>query len=114
MVGKLTEAQRRVMFRCLVAICEGPFLDEEEFGTRMGLDRPALALLIRDWPAVDDSDDRSDAALLINNSMNEIVNGLDLTPSDWTRWFGGQSRDSVETVYRAWAGLRGWDRTGIR
>jgi hypothetical protein len=56
-------------------------------------------------PELDDSSEDPDAALAINNCLNEVRNGVDISPQEWSVWFDCP-REDVDTVFRKWAGMR--------
>jgi len=114
-IESLPEEEREIIRSCLRAVLEGPFIDDDEFQTRLGVDRIALKELLESWPDVDDSTDDSRDCLLINNSMNELCHGVKTTPEEWARWFGpGISREMVKRTYTNWTIAKGWPGTGVR
>jgi hypothetical protein len=109
---KLSDKERQIIFQSMNAILRGRFL-EGEFRTRLGIEPEELEQIAVAYPNVDDSDDDSNVALAINNCLNEVCYGIGFSDRDWSQWFV-VSRSEVEDVYRKWATLRGWSRTGIR
>ena len=97
----------------MVALRQGRFLDDDDIGSRIGVEPAVYDAALASWPALDDSVDDSDTCLIINNAMNEVWHGVHIPERDWSRWFS-VPREQVKAVYRRWAGLRGWDRTGVR
>lgn len=83
-----------------------------ELETRLGVDRRELAATLMRWPAVDDRADESPSAVAINNALNEVVNGLELSADEWREL--GATRAQVESAYAEWATKRGWKSTGLR
>jgi hypothetical protein len=80
-----------------------------EFET-LGVDRRELAATLMRWPAVDDRADESPSVVAINNALNEVVNGLELSADEWREL--GATRAQVESAYAEWATKRGWKSTG--
>jgi hypothetical protein len=72
-----------------------------------------LKEVVEKFPNLDDSNDDSNDALAINNSLNEICYGIRFTEDKWRKYFT-KSYEDVERVYKKWAKLRGCNRTGIR
>ena len=111
-LAKLSDSERQIIFQSLNAILKGRFL-EGEFHTRLGLEPEELAKIVTAYPDVDDSDDNSNAALAINNCLNEVCHGIRFSNREWSQWFT-VSKPEIEEVYRKWAILRRWSHTGIR
>ena len=84
-----------------------------DFQTRLGVSPEAMRVLLDAWPAVHDTSDDSDACLAINNSLNDLLNGVGIS-EDEAMELVGASRAEMERVYRKWAGTRGWKSTGVR
>jgi hypothetical protein len=110
-LAKLSDGDRQIILQCLNAILKGRFL-EGEFHTRLGMERAELEQVVAAYPHIDDSDDNSNAALAINNCLNEVSHGINFSNREWSQWFT-VNRSEVDEVYRRWAILRGWSRTGI-
>ena len=108
---KLSEPEKQIVLQSLTAILNGKFL-EHEFHTRLGLELEDLAQVIFAYPNIDDSDDNSNETLAINNCLNEVCHGIGFSDREWQQWFT-VGRSEVDEIYRKWAKLRGWARTGI-
>lgn len=90
----------------LKAICEGPFLDDAEFQTRVGVSREKVAALLQQWPHVDDSgEEEHDTTIAINNTLNELCYGVDISDEEWARWLK-ISRGELIKVFKKWASAR--------
>ncbi len=111
-LAKLSDSDRQIILQCLNAILKGRFL-EGEFHTRLGLEPEELEQIVTAYPDADDSDGNSNAALAINNCLNEVCHGISFTNHEWSQWFT-VSKPQIVEVYRKWAVLRGWSHTGIR
>ena len=111
MVERLSLEAQAVIRRALAFVTTTRELDGE-FETRLGVDRRELADALLRWPAVDDRTDEAPATVAINNALNEVVNGLTLSPHDWARL--GATREQVQRAYTEWAMARGWQSTGLR
>jgi hypothetical protein len=109
----LSEADREIARQCVAAITRGGFIEDFEFGARLGVEREQIAQLLTAWPEIDDGGDDSDACLALNNCMNEICHGVPIAPREWARWFT-VSAPEVRDAYRRWAQSRGWNATGVR
>jgi hypothetical protein len=95
------------------AILEGPWINDREFQTRLGIDCEGLRCLLAVWPRLDDVADDSPARLAINSCMNEVCHGVPIAAEEWARWFT-VSRHEVAATYRKWAKLAGYSETGFR
>ncbi len=109
----LSKKDQNVVLQCMTAILEGPYIDDFEFQTRLGIDRGELIGVIAAWPNLKDADEDSAANLAINNCMNEVCYGVDIPPDKWTKWFD-VSKEEVEKAFIRWARLKGYSSTGIR
>ena len=112
-IKQLHDTDREVIRQCLGAVRGGRYLDEDDIASRVGVAPATYDALMEAWPDVDDSDDDSDACLVINNALNEICHGVRIPAREWPTWFT-VSKDEVKAVYRRWASLRGWDRTRVQ
>ena len=112
-LDRLTDDEREAVRQSLVALRAGRFLDEHDLETRIGVAPAAYDALVSAWPAVDDTDDDSDAALIINNALNEVCNGGCIPDARWPRWFT-VPREAVRSAYRHWRTARGGPEGGVR
>ncbi len=62
----------------MVAVAEERVLEEPEFKTRVGVSLERFRAILSRWPDLDDGDDSSDECLAINNTLNEVLNGVGL------------------------------------
>lgn len=53
MISSLSEAELRVVSECLDAAAAGPFFEDAELETVLGVTRQELTFVARDWPDVD-------------------------------------------------------------
>lgn len=112
-LDRLTDDEREAVRQSLVALRAGWFLDEHDLETRIGVAPATCDALVSAWPAVDDTDDDSDAALIINNALNEVCNGGCIPDAQRPRWFT-VPREAVRFAYRQWRTARGWPEGGVR
>jgi hypothetical protein len=110
---QMPSIDQNLIRKCLLSICDGPFLEDAEFHSRIGVERRELKKIMQEWPIFDDSDDDSDLAVAINNALNELCYGLPISSQDWANWIEVPQTDILR-AYADWARLRGWDNTGIR
>ena len=108
---KLSDNDKQIVLQCLNVTLNVNFFGDE-FHTRLGIEPEDLAQVISAYPDIDDSDDNSNETLAINNCLNEVSRGISFSDREWTEWFT-INRSEVDEVYRKWAILRGWSRTGI-
>ncbi len=76
------------------------------FQTRLGVEPEEMTELLRVWPDVDDTSDDSLACLAVNNSLNEMSYGVDISEEESVRLLGVR-RDEVVRVFRKWREARG-------
>jgi hypothetical protein len=103
-LSKLTENEREIVRNVMAATFD---YFTSDFGTRLGIEQRKMRKLLVAWPHVDDTRDDSDACLAINNSLNEILNGIGISDEQASKTFG-VSRTELERVYTKWAFERGW------
>ncbi len=110
---ELSEHEREMIRQSINAILRGPFIEEAEFQTRLGIDRKQLRDVFACWPQLEDGEDSSDTCLAINNSLNEVLYGVYISPNVWEQWFTAPKED-VQAAYQRWAELKGYHSTGFR
>ena len=111
-IESLTFETQTVIRRVLAFVSTTRQLDDDDFETRLGVDRGVLAAILMRWPAVDDRHDDSPSAVAINNALNEVANGLDLSAEEWLQL--GATREQVQSAYVEWVTSPGWQSTGLR
>jgi len=97
----MTEAYRKIARACMSAILEGPFIDEWEFHSRLGITRGELRAALERWPNLDDSVSDSADTLAVNNCLNEVCNGITIADEAWSQWFSVK-RAAVKGAHQAW------------
>lgn len=76
---------------------DGPFLDDQDFQTRVGVERfEARSLLNIENPL-----DNITARSLVSSCLNEVVNGINFSAREWNKWFT-IPREEVKSVYSLW------------
>lgn len=110
---ELSSSEKETVLQCMKAIAEGSEIEDWECHTRLGIVRSTLRRIIRLWPEIDDSSNRSDEFLAINNCMNEICHGIHIAPTEWGKRFT-QSRDEIRHTYHKWLRLGGYSSAGMR
>jgi hypothetical protein len=110
-IESLTPDIQTIVRRALAFVSTTRRLDDD-FETRLGVGRGVLAEILMRWPAVDDRDDHSPTVAAINNALNEVANGFDLSTEEWRQL--GATRAEVESAYLQWTTSRGWQSTGLR
>ena len=101
----LDEEEQGIIRGCLVALLDGPFIDDWEFQTRLGFDRSSLRAILS-ARYLDYRSEDPEIQLTINNCMNEVVNGLNISPSQWERWLTVPRQD-VQRTYLKWSSPSG-------
>jgi hypothetical protein len=112
-LSALSADDKGVVAEAIRAILDGGFVGEFEYDARLGLRIERARELFATWPDLDDKADDSDAAALVNGSLNEICNGVHIPERDWARWFT-VSKDHVKQVFLAWRNARGWRTTAAQ
>jgi hypothetical protein len=109
----LSPSEKETVLHCMKVIADGPEIEDWEFQTRLGLDRSKLRRIISLWPNFDDNSEHSDDFLAINNCLNEVCHGVNISAADWPKWFTRQ-KDEVKQTYYKWLKLRGLPSGGLR
>jgi hypothetical protein len=107
----LSEPEKRIIRECMVAILEASFIDDWEFGTRIGVSREELRAILS-HPELDCYSREEGVQLAINNSMNELLHGVRISPAEWSNWLP-VSRKEVLRTYEKWRTENGCDPGGI-
>ncbi|TWT12769.1 hypothetical protein [Reyranella sp. CPCC 100927] len=93
----LTEHQIEVVRNCLVAAIEGPFFEDWEFHTLIGIDRLELKEILEKWPATDSRDEN--AARNVMGNLLGYPHGQD---GALLRYVSG-GRTEIESVFETWS-----------
>lgn len=109
--SQLDKEEKQIVLDCLNAILESGEL-EFEFNARLGINEEELKEIIAEFPGIDDSIEDSNETLAINNCLNEICFGIKFTETKWQKYFD-YDIEKIREVYKKWARLRNWSRTGI-
>jgi hypothetical protein len=110
MLAALTPEEYQVIRRSMEAtFC---FFDAD-FQTRLGIPPDTMRSLLLAWPNIDDSKDESDACLAINNTLNDLLNGVGISDAEALELVG-VTRAEMQRVYGKWASARGWGATGVK
>lgn len=110
--SQLPQREKELIHECMVAIAQGPFLDEWEFQTRIGITRAELMAVLAEWPDFNYASDGAMETLAINNCSNEILHGLFVSPCQWEQWFSG-TKEELADAYQHWAQIEGYKATGV-
>ena len=101
----LSPNEKQIVLECMKAIADGPYFQDWEFHTRLGIERPTLRRIISIWPAINDRSDDSDGFLAINNCLNEICHGIQIADPEWQSRFA-HSKDEVKSTLHKWLKLK--------
>lgn len=110
---ELSKVEQEIVLQCMRFIAEGNSIEDWEFQTRLGIDRPTLVQIIESWPEIDNRVGGSDLDLAVNNCFNEVCHGVAISPTEFTSWFS-HSKDEIKNAYGHWLKLRRWPSGGIR
>src|SRR5512147_337349 len=103
-VQKLDARDQALLRRCLEFVLTAEEL-EGAFETRLGVTPAEVKAVVARWPDAGDEADDSMAAIAINNTLNEIVHGIRVSPANERRL--GARRGAVQALYLRWATARG-------
>jgi hypothetical protein len=98
--SSLNEVERNTVRQAMQAVLDGRWIDDSEFATRLGFERELLKEILRGWPLFDDSANGL-VSLAINNCMNEVCHGINISGRDWNVWFT-QSKEEVKATFSKW------------
>ncbi len=84
-------------YHCLRAVVYGPFLEDSEFQTRLGLTRSEAQQLAGTWPEPEDPR----AVQMIVACINEVCHGIRFSDQEWRFWFS-ESPEEIRNVYLKW------------
>jgi ribosomal protein S8 len=102
---QLSVDEQRIVLQCMKIIYDEKYIEEWETQTRIGIDRNSLLHVINVWPNLDDSENDSDVTLAINNCMNEICNGINISEEDREQYFK-TTGENIKKTYEHWKILR--------
>jgi hypothetical protein len=98
--SSLNEVERETVRQSMQAVLNGSWIDDAEFGIRLGFERGSLKKILDSWPLFDDSAEGL-VSLAINNCMNEVCHGINISGDEWNVWFT-QSKDEVKATFSRW------------
>lgn len=95
-VSDLTEQEQAVVYDCLRAAAEGPFLAEREFGALFGMGRSEVSSVMRARPRVDRSDET--VSLVISNAIANLLGRTHTMPEERRRWVPASDEEIVAVL----------------
>lgn len=95
----------KIILQCMKCLLESEYIDSNEMKSRMGLSKEELKAKIIHWPNQPITISDALYQVAINNSLNEVSNGISINDSEWHSWFSCTRKD-VESVYSRWAKQR--------
>ncbi|NUW36754.1 hypothetical protein HTZ77_35910 [Nonomuraea sp. SMC257] len=98
----------QIIQECLDAAVHGPFFEDWEFHTLMGLTRDELAVVARSWPHADDPDKRH---LAVNNALNNLLGHPHGYERRWHEFFSSTPEEMADVPAR-WRGDAAFDTSG--
>jgi hypothetical protein len=110
MLSALSEAEKQIVQRSIELASR---VLHDDCHTRLGVTPQEIEELLNHWPSVDDSKDDSPACLAINNSLNDLLNGVGISEAEARKSIGTSPKE-MERIYRKWAAARGWQSTGLK
>lgn len=101
---QLSIEDQKLILQCMRLVLESPYI-RGGFEARLGMDRGSLKYVIENWPNLNDDEPRTRGA--INNCLNEVANGISLSPQEWDAWFE-VPRDKIKSLFFQWRALKGY------
>jgi hypothetical protein len=98
---ELNLAEKNIVYQCMKIVSETDLIEDPEFRTRMSISRKELFEVIAVWPTLMDASNNSVVNLAINNSLNEVCNGIQISDILWKQHFTAPRQD-VNDVCRKW------------
>lgn len=104
----LEDHDREVIARCLRAAVDGPFFPDAEFTTLFGLDRHAVAAVLRAWPGEPESvpdgwESASEARrIAVSNALTNLLGYPHGFGGDAFAQEVGASEEEVDQALRKW------------
>ena len=105
MLKNLKPEDQDVIFTCVRAMVDGPFVVDEFFKNVMGrgqVTRQRARDLLQQWDLLEDSSPMSDSFVLIHHTLNYLRFQLPGQPESVREWFGDLSKERIEAVFQAW------------
>lgn len=103
-----SEAEKQIIIQCARAITEGPFIHENGFHPRTGLEKSEAKFILENSDLFNldglTDYDRLSHLLLINNGMGEVT-GLDSSTEAWKIWVI-YPKESIREVLNKWRTFR--------
>lgn len=100
-IEELNPAEKNIVYQCMKIVAETDLIEDPEFRTRLSINRQELYQVIAAWPALTESSNDSVGNLAVNNSLNEVCNGLQIDDILWKQYFIA-SRQDVSDVCHKW------------
>ncbi len=110
---QLSSDEQRIVLQCMKIVYDEKYIEEWETQTRIGIDRKTLLKIINAWPNLDDSENDSDVSLAINNCLNEVCNGINISEEDREQYFK-TTKENINKTYDYWTKLKGHASKGLR
>ena len=110
-VKQLDRSDQALLRRCLEFILTTDQLSGA-FATRLGVEPEEVGAILERWPDAGDDTEDSTGTIAINNTLNEIVNGLAISRDDERAI--GSSRGGVQALYWRWAQSCGRSASDLR
>lgn len=99
------------MRSCMDFVARTPAL-QPAFETRLGVDSNDFAKILLRWPEGIENPEWTPTTIAINNALNEIIHGLQLSSADFHQI--GSSRGAVQAMFFRWATVRGLTAEDLR
>ena len=109
----LSDGEEASIRQCVTAIIDGPFIEDWEFHTRLGVERAEFRAALPPDGNLDLFSDDPGVNLIVNNSLNEVANGLGISPAQWNEWFT-VTREDIRRVFDRWLELCTRRRSGLK
>ena len=100
-IEELNSTERNILYQCMKMIAETSLIEDPEFQTRMSINRQELSKVVAAWSTLMDSIDNLVVNLAVNNSLNEVCNGIQISDTIWNQYFT-DSRQDVNNFCCKW------------
>ena len=105
----LTPQDKNVIYQCLKAVVEGPFIPDWEFHILFGRYRNEVKEVMDSWSEIDPNSENTQIA--INNSLNNLLGYPHKRFDIWSDYIS-VSPSEVAEIYRKWRSEDGLETGG--
>lgn len=74
---------------------------DSDYQTRIGVERSEVLRVMPEWSDIESMGTQSDFSLLVHNSLNDALNGIDITNQECVEKIGC-NRDELNELFEKW------------